>query len=244
MSAGEDREEFRRLSAGSTSLDDVDAAKAAWAELNDYMLQLVDVKRRNPAEDVFSDLVAAQEREGLEDAEIARMASGILFAGHETTVTRLDLGTLLLLTHPEQRAKLQADPQGHVQSAVEEILRMAAPSTQDVLPRYAHEDIQVGDLTIPEGDLVLLAFTATNRDPDIFSDPNSFDITRDSTQHLAFGHGPRFCLGSGLARLELQIVYSTLFERLPGLQLATGLDELQFRDNTLTGGLSALHVRW
>jgi len=241
---GEDREEFRRLSAGSTSLDDVDAAKAAWAELNDYMLRLVEVKRRDPAEDVFSDLVAAQEREGLEDAEIARMASGILFAGHETTVTRLDLGTLLLLTHPEQRAKLQADPQGHVQCAVEEILRMAAPSTQDVLPRYAHEDIQVGDLTIPEGDLVLLAFTATNRDPDIFSDPNSFDITRDSTQHLAFGHGPRFCLGSGLARLELQIVFSTLFERFPGLQLATGLDELQFRDNTLTGGLSALHVRW
>ncbi|MFB8209352.1 MULTISPECIES: cytochrome P450 [unclassified Streptomyces] len=241
---GEDREEFRRMSAGATSLTDVEKAKASWGELHGYMRSLIEVKRRTPGEDVFSDLVAVQEKEGLADDEIARMAAGLLFAGHETTVTRLDLGTLLLLTHPEERKKLQADPKGLVQGAVEEILRMAAPSTQDVLPRYTHDDIEVAGTTIPKGDLVMLAFTATNRDPDIFSDPDVFDITRDSTQHLAFGHGPRFCLGSGLARLELQALFSTLFVRFPDLQLAVDPAELQFRDDTLTGGLASLPVTW
>lgn len=241
---GEDREEFRTYSNGATNLYNRAESQAAWDRLTSYMYKLIEVKRKEPGQDVFSDLIEAQDRENLTDDEIAGLGAALLFAGHETTVTRLDIGTLLLLTHPEQRAKLQADPQGLVKNAVEEILRAAAPSTQDVLPRYAHEDIQVGGTTIPAGDLVLLPFTAANRDPQMFDDPDVFDITRQIPQHLAFGHGPRFCIGASLARVELQIVFSTLFERFPNLQLAGSPNDLEFRDDTLTGGLAHLPVVW
>ncbi|MBO4164313.1 MULTISPECIES: cytochrome P450 [Micromonospora] len=239
----EDRTEFRHYSAGATALDDPAAAKAAWERLVAYMYRLIDIKRAEPGEDVFSDLLAVAEQENLTDDEIARMGAGLLFAGHETTVTRLDLGTLLLLTHPDQREKLQNDL-SLVPSAVEEMLRMVAPSTQDVLPRYAHQDITVCGTDVPAGDLVLLAFTATNRDPDVFVDPDRFDITRDSDRHIAFGHGPRFCIGSSLARAELQCLFATLLVRFPNLQLAVPPAELEFRDFTLTGGVTSLPVTW
>lgn len=239
----EDRAEFRHYSAGATMLQDPEKAKASWEELVRYMYKLVDIKRAEPGEDVFSDLLAVAEKENLTDDEIARMGAGLLFAGHETTVTRLDLGALLLLTHPEERRRLQEDP-SLLPSAVEEILRMVAPSTQDVLPRYAHEDITVCGTDIPAGDLILLAFTATNRDPDVFEDPDRFDITRDSDRHIAFGHGPRFCIGSSLARAELQCLFGTLFVRFPNLQLAVSPAELEFRDFTLTGGVTSLPVTW
>ena len=241
---GADREEFRTYSNGATNLYNREESQAAWDRLTSYMHQLIEVKRRSPGQDVFSDLIEAEERENLTEDEIAGLGAALLFAGHETTVTRLDIGTLLLLTNPEQRAKLQKDPQGLIKNAVEEILRAAAPSTQDVLPRYAHQDIEVGGVTIPAGDLVLLPFTAANRDPQMFDDPDVFDIERDISQHLAFGHGPRFCIGASLARIELQIVFSTLFERFPNLQLAGSPNDLEFRDDTLTGGLAHLPVVW
>ncbi|MFD7034084.1 cytochrome P450 [Streptomyces sp. NPDC059917] len=240
---GEDREEFRTYSNGATNLYNRVESQAAWDRLTNYMYKLIEVKRANPGQDVFSDLLEAQERENLTDDEIAGLGAALLFAGHETTVTRLDIGTLLLLTHPEQRELLRRDP-SLVKNAVEEILRAAAPSTQDVLPRYAHEDIEVGGVTIPAGDLVLLPFTAANRDPEMFDDPDTFDITRDISQHLAFGHGPRFCIGASLARVELQAVFSTVFERFPELRLAGSPNDLEFRDDTLTGGLAALPVVW
>jgi cytochrome P450 len=240
---GEDRPEFREYSAGATALGDLQEARDNWEKLAGYMHKLIAIKRAEPGEDVFSDLLAVAERENLSDDEIARMGAGLLFAGHETTVTRLDLGTLLLLTHPEQRKLLQADP-SLVPAAVEEILRMAAPSTQDVLPRYTHEDIQVCGVDIPKGDLVLLAFTATNRDPGIFPNPDKFEISRDNERHIAFGHGPRFCIGSSLARAELQCLFETLFRRFPKLELAVDTSELTFRDHTLTGGVTALPVTW
>ncbi|NED92838.1 cytochrome P450 [Streptomyces sp. SID11233] len=241
---GADREEFRLYSNGATNLYDRAGSQAAWDRLTSYMHKLIKVKRKNPGQDVFSDLIEAEERENLSEDEIAGLGAALLFAGHETTVTRLDIGTLLLLTNPDQRAMLQKDPQGLIKNTVEEILRAAAPSTQDVLPRYAHQDIEVGGVTIPSGDLILLPFTAANRDPQMFDDPDVFDINRDISQHLAFGHGPRFCIGASLARVELQIVFSTLFQRFPNLQLAGDPNDLEFRDDTLTGGLAHLPVKW
>ncbi|MFF0501273.1 cytochrome P450 [Nocardia aobensis] len=239
-----ERDEFRRYSAGATQIGAPEQAQRAWNDLITYMHKLIETKRSRPGEDGISDLVAAARAENLDDVEIATIGATLLFAGHETTVTRLDLGTLLLLTNPEQRGKLQADPDNLVPGAVEEILRMVAPSTQDYLIRYAHEDIQVGDVAIPAGDAVLLAFTTANRDPNLFANPDTFDITRDTSAHIAFGHGPRFCVGSTLARLELQTMFGALFTRFPHLRLAVPPEELTFRDDTVVGGIASLPVTW
>jgi cytochrome P450 len=238
-----DRPRFSSWSSDAVSFDDPEKAAKAYGELLAYMHRLIVKKREEPGEDIISDLVAAAESEGLDDGGIAMMAAGVLFAGHETTVNRIDFGVLLFLLHPEQRAMLVEDP-GIVPAAVEEVLRYAAPSYNDVVPRYAHTDIEMGDLTIKRGEALLLATTAADRDPRQFPDPERFDITREPSPHLAFGHGPRFCLGSSLARVQLQTVFPTLFTRFPTLELAVAPDELRLKLDTLPGGLVELPVTW
>jgi len=130
-----------------------------------------------------------------------------------------------------------------VDSAVEEILRMAAPSGGG-LPRYARADIDIAGVTIRTGDAVLIAGAAANRDPAAFPDPDRFDITRNPNPHLAFGHGPRFCIGASLARLELHAVFAALPQRFPSLELTVPLDQLELRTDLLTGGVTALSVTW
>lgn len=206
------------------------------------MGELVTHKRTRPGEDVISDLVAAQQRWHYGDDHIAALAAMLLFAGHETTVSRIDVGTLLLLAHPTQAAALRADP-ALVGSAVEEILRMAAPASGG-LPRYAHADIDIAGVTIRAGDAVLLTASVANRDPAAFPEPDRFDITRDPNPHLAFGHGPRYCIGASLARVELQAVFSALPTRFPTLRLAVPVDQLHLRTDLLTGGLTSLPVTW
>jgi pentalenolactone synthase len=166
----------------------------------------------------------------------------LLFAGHETTVTRIDVGTLLLLAHPGQADALRNDP-GRVAGAVEEILRLGAPGGGG-LPRYAQADIDVAGVHIRSGDAVLLAVSVANRDPEVFADADRFDVTRTANPHLAFGHGPRFCIGAGLARIELQAVFAALPARFPTLALAVPVEQLQVRSDVLTGGLTALPVTW
>jgi hypothetical protein len=113
----------------------------------------------------------------------------LLFAGHETTMVRIDLGMLLLITQPDQYRALRDDP-GLINSAVDEVLRLSSISAIGGLPRYASADITIDDATIAAGDAVLLATSAANRDPRVFTDPDTFDITRTPNPHLAFGHGP------------------------------------------------------
>jgi pentalenolactone synthase len=170
------------------------------------------------------------------------LCAGLLFAGHETTVARIDFGTLLLLTNPDQRQALQRDP-SLAASAVEEILRLAAPSG-GAIPRYANADIEIGGVTIRSGDLTLIGIDSANRDDRVFAEPERFDITRGQTNHVAFGHGNHFCLGAGLARVELQAVFGTLFQRLPTLELAVPVSQLRLRSHVLTGGLTELPVTW
>ncbi|KWX01965.1 cytochrome P450 [Carbonactinospora thermoautotrophica] len=239
----EDRQVFRTWADESAEMFDGTRAAAAYQQLAEYMYGLIERKRRHPGEDVISDLVAARDERGqLSEDEMIQLAVGLLFAGHETTVARIDFGVLLLLTHPEQRAALQADP-SLVPRTVEEILRVAAPS-QGVIPRYARADIEIGGVTIRAGDLVLLALEPANRDEAVFPEPDRFDVTREQNPHVMFGHGPRFCAGASLARVELQAVFGTLFWRFPTLRLAVPLEELRLRDSLLTGGLEALPVTW
>jgi pentalenolactone synthase len=241
----DDREHFRALSDRAAGLADAAASAAAKEELAAYVRGLMEVKRAAPAEDVISDLVDAADsgREDLDDDSVAAMASSLLFAGHETTVARIDFGTVLLLTHPDQLAALRRDPE-LAPGAVEEIMRVAAPSDHG-LPRYARADIEVGDLTIRAGDAVLLLPMAANRDERVFSDPDRFDISRAPTDpHLGFGYAHHFCIGAGLARVELQAVFGTLFQRFPTLALAVPVERLRRLTQRLTGGVAELPVTW
>jgi pentalenolactone synthase len=240
----EDREQFRAWSTAMADLHDRDRATAALRRLVAYMGELVTRKRAHPEDDVISGLCAAQTTQGgqLSDAHVAFLAAMLLFAGHETTVVRIDVGTLLLLTNPDQRQAFLRAPE-LVTSAVEEILR-ASDSGSGGLPRYARADIEMGGVTIRAGEAVLLSLGAANHDERAFADPDRFDIGRASNAHLTFGYGPRFCIGAPLARMELQAVFARLLPRLPTLRLAMPFEHLRVRSDLLTGGLAELPVTW
>ena len=235
---------FRDLSDRMATSDPALDPHGARVEFGRYMAGLAEGKRANPTEDVISDLVAAQTQdEGFDYEEMTRLAVGLLFAGHETTVNRIDLGTLFLLTRTDQWEALAADPDGRVDATVEEIMRLGAPGDLGIL-RYAHVDLEMGDVSIRRGDAVILSLNAANRDPDAFADAEAFTPEREERGHVGFGHGGHFCIGASLARTELRTVFATLAKRLPGLRLAAELDDLDVRTHHITGGVTELPVRW
>jgi pentalenolactone synthase len=246
----EDRDDFRVWSDDAAHLSDRARAVAGLERLQGYMRGLIDRKRREPAEDVISDLIASRDERGeFSEDEIVGLAAGLLFAGHETTVAAIDKGAVLLLTTPDQRDALQRGPELAAQ-AVEEILRAPAPilETRRVgaggLPRYANVPVDIGGAAIEPGDLVMFDLRSANRDPAQFAEPDRFDVRREANAHVAFGHGPHFCLGAPLARIELQVVFGTLFRTFPTLRLAVPVEELRPRTGLLTGGFQELPVTW
>ncbi|NKQ51608.1 cytochrome P450 [Amycolatopsis sp. K13G38] len=239
-----DRAHFRDLSDRIGVLDGGDDAQRAMDDFKAYMGGLAAAKRAEPGQDVVSDLVAAQEDDPtFSDDELTRLAAGLLFAGHETTSNRIDLGVLFLLSDPSRRDRFAADPGGLAQQTVEEILRMSAPGGLGLL-RYASEDIEVGDVRIERGEAVVISAGAANRDGSVFPDPDAFDLERKPNIHLAFGHGGHFCVGASLARTELRTVFPALFRRFPRLRLAAGIDDIEVRSNRLTGGVENVPVVW
>lgn len=226
-----------------TDLTDADGAVEAHRELTAYMSEVVQQRRREPGEDVISSILASQEESGFSDEYVAELAMGVLHGGYQNTVARIDQGMLYLFLHPEQRDALRQDP-SLAAGAVEEILRIAAPDHHG-FPRYARTDIEIEDVTIRAGDAVMLSPEIVNRDADAYPDPDRFDITRDGQNpHLAFGHGPYYCIGAGLARAELEILFGTIFRRFPGLRLGSPLDELRLNNDHQPGGLVSLPVTW
>ena len=261
-----DREDFRRWSDDAADMTDAARSMTGWRALWRYMRALIAHKQQQPGEDVLSDLIAAHsgreeapqslDTAGIDSAsQIAPLAAGLLFAGHETTVAAIDKGIVLLLTNPIQREALQHDPT-LVPSAVEEILRhplpVPAPETPETpetgraggLPRYANADIELGGVTIRAGELILLDLQDANLDCQRFPMPEAFDVARADNPHVTFGHGPYYCIGAPLARLELQALFGTLFQRFPTLRLAVPVEQLRLRSHLLTGGLTALPVTW
>ena len=244
----DDREQFRRWSDDAANMTDAQRSRTAWAQLVTYMLQLLGRKREQPAEDVLSDLLAAQAYSGgrLTDDGVAQLSAGLLFAGHETTVSAIDRGVLLLSTHPDQLRALQADP-SLISTAVEEVLRAPDPADaprETGLPRYANADIDVDGETIAAGDLVLLALHEANVDASVFDEPREFDVHRSVNPHMTFGHGAHYCIGAPLARIELQAVLGTLVQRMPSVRLAVHIEQLRPKSQLLTGGLAELPVSW
>ncbi|MEU6698246.1 cytochrome P450 [Pseudonocardia sp. NPDC046786] len=239
-----DREYFSGLSERVAAIRSGGDAAEAMAEFHAYTGRLAARKRVEPGEDVVTDLVRAREADPtFGEAELTRLAAGLLFAGHETTVGRIDLGVLLLLTDPARRDAFVADIDGRLHGTVEEVLRLSAPSGLGLL-RYAHTDVEIGGTTIRRGDAVLISTDSANRDAGVFDEPEAFDPTRRPNPHVSFGYGGHFCIGASLARTELSTVFARLFARLPGLRLAVSPDRLDVRSDQVTGGVRALPVSW
>lgn len=206
-----------------------------------FMRKLVHQRRQQPQDDLVSSLVAAHEAgDRMTDDELLSMIMLLIVAGHETTVNLIASGMLALFEHPDQLARLRDDP-GLIRTAVEELLRFAAP-VETATERFAREDVTLSDVTIPRGELVLAAIASANRDETKFERPDELDITRDPNRHLAFGLGIHFCLGASLARLEAQIAINTLLARAGDVKLAVPVNELRWRSGLVLRGLKELPV--
>jgi cytochrome P450 len=214
------------------------AGNAAAAGLTDYFRGLVAERRRAPGEDLLSGLVAAREQgDRLSADELLATCVLLFFAGHETTVNLIGNGTLALLRHPDQLARLRADPELGPR-AVEELLRYDGPVQR--IGRTLLADAEVGGRALPAGTTVLALVGAANRDPAAFDDPERLDVARADNRHLAFSAGAHYCVGAPLARLEAQLAITTLLRRLPGLRLET--EAPSWRPMAVLRGLRSLPV--
>ncbi|MGW2284604.1 cytochrome P450 family protein [Streptomyces phaeochromogenes] len=224
------------------------AAKEAVVAMLGFFTQLLAAKRKEPADDLLSDLIAVRDeggREGsdrLSEDELMSLAFLILFAGYENTVQLIGTAVLALLQHPGQLAALRADP-SRLPAAVEEFVRYDGPALL-AIRRFPLEDVTIGDVTVPAGETVLLSLAAANRDPRRFPDADRFDLGRDATGHLALGHGIHYCLGAPLARLETEIALAALLERLPDLKLDGDPGDLRWRPSLRARGLLTLPVTY
>jgi len=236
-----DRQEFRAWSTTVLSDAPDQEVRAASTAMADYLVDLLAVKRAKPADDLLTGLIQARDHEDrLNEQELVSMVFVLLVAGHETTVNLIGNGTLALLRHPDQLARLRQDP-SLVPGAVEELLRYNGPVNLATM-RYTTEPVRLGDVEIPAGEFVLVSLASANHDDRRFADPERLDIGREATGHLAFGHGIHYCLGAPLARLEGEVAFRQLFDRFPGLRLAAAPAELRWRNSTLIRGLVRLPV--
>ncbi|HLH21619.1 MAG TPA: cytochrome P450 [Chloroflexota bacterium] len=224
----EDRPRFKRWSDQLVgAADDLymeDAAVLAAAsrrlreEMDTYFCDVIARRRAEPRDDLITGLVFAEvEGERLSDDDILAFCALLLVAGNITTTNLIGNAILCLLDHPEQQARVRADPT-LVPTLVEEVLRYESPV--QAVGRVAARDVELGGQTVPRGDLVLAWIGSANRDPAIFPDPDRFDVARTPNPHLAFGHGIHFCLGAPLARLEGRIALAILLDRLQDVQRA------------------------
>ncbi|MGW6494023.1 cytochrome P450 [Nonomuraea angiospora] len=217
--------------------------RRALAELRAYIDDLITRKEAEPGDDLFSRQIARQRQEGtLDHAGLVSMAFLLLTAGHETTANMISLGVIGLLTHPEQLALITADP-GRTPLAVEELLRYFAIA-DTVAARVATEDVRIGGVSVKAGEGVIVSGLSANWDPSAFKNPAELDVERGARHHLAFGFGPHQCLGQNLARMELQIVFDTLFRRIPTLRLAVPVEDLPFKTDAVIYGAYELPVIW
>lgn len=238
-----DRAKFARWSStliGNTASrwNMVSSLPAIFAFLR-YIKGLVRLRRAAPGDDLISALlVSGAEGERLSEDELIGMIAILLIAGHETTVNLIGSGTLALLQHPGELARLRAEP-SLIKTAIEELLRYTSPVDM-ATERYAREEVTIAGVPIPVGTLVFGLLGSANRDAHQFPEPDRLDVARDPNRHLAFGQGSHYCVGAPLARLEGQIAIGTLLRRFPDLRLATSPERLRWRRGLVLRGLEAL----
>ncbi|MBE7680061.1 cytochrome P450 family protein [Paenibacillus sp. P13VS] len=241
----EDQDKFRVWSNSiidASSSDHAEMFEQHAKEFTEYLTDWFAKVRKNPGKDLISQLVIAEESgQQLTENELLGVVSLLIIAGHETTVNLIGNGVLALLEHPEQRDLLIQKPE-IIHNAVEEMLRYNGP-VEFSTSRWALEDVEFRGQNIAKGELVIVALDSANRDTEKFKDADIFDITREKSQHLAFGKGIHLCLGAPLARLEGEIAISTLLARYPEIQLQTDVTELEWRPGMIVRGLKELPVQ-
>jgi len=241
-----DHELFQRHTAVTMSLHRPQEERtAASGALFGYLRDLVARKEAEPGDDLISRLLSEHVANGDIDRDTVAMNGYLLLnAGHETTANMIALGTLFLLRHPDDLARIRdTDDPKVVAGAVEELLRHLT-IVHSLVGRIAVEDVTIGGQLVKAGEGLVINLPAGNRDPEFFPDPDGFDIGRAARGHVAFGHGTHQCIGQILARAELEIALPTLLRRLPGLQLAVPFEELRFRGDMSIYGVHELPVTW
>jgi cytochrome P450 len=205
----------------------------ASGEMLGYAAGVFEEKRRTPADDLATVLVEAElNGDRLSDGELAWFFLLLINAGGDTTRNLVGGGMQALFEHPDERARLQADLDGLLDTTVEELLRFVSPVVH--MRRTATKDTELGGQLIAAGDKVVLYYGAANRDPAMFADPDRLDVGRTPNEHVAFGGGgPHFCLGASLARLELRIMITELMRRMPDMELSG--PPVRLRSNFLNG---------
>jgi pimeloyl-[acyl-carrier protein] synthase len=197
----------------------LERSQAALLAMRTFLFELVNEKRRNPGDDVISQLVAAEaEGNRLTEQELVYTCVTILGAGHETTTSLIGNGLHAILSHPQEWKKLRENP-ALLSSAIEEMLRYESPVARQ--PRVIKDDFELGGKKLLKGQVAFQMLNAANRDPAYFADPDRFNIERQNNKHIAFGMGIHFCLGAGLARTEAQEVFKAIMERLPEIRLVS-----------------------
>ena len=216
------------------------AMEVSVVALSDYFTSEMDARRTQPRDDLLTDMVQLQAQGAdLSDAELRINLTALLVGGNLTTTDLIGNGVRLLLTHPEELAKLKANP-GLINAVVEEILRYEPPV--DITDRIAPGDITVGGCPMTQGQQIFVMLRGANRDPEAYDDPHRFDVSRKHRPHVAFGGGAHICIGAPLARLEAQVALVRLFERFPDLRLADAAAEPVWRTLPFFRGLERLDV--
>ena len=220
-----------------------DNAKGALG-LAKYLGNLLETKMENPAEDAVSDLAERVKAGELSVREAAQLATGLLIAGHETTANMISLGVLAVLENPDQLAIIRdTDDPEVIATAVEELLRYLS-IIQNGQRRIAIEDIEISGELIRAGEGIIIDLAPANWDAKAFPHPDKLDLQRSDAAQLGFGYGRHQCVGQQLARAELQIVFYTLFQRIPTLRLAKPIEEIPFKHDRLAYGVYELPVVW
>lgn len=214
-------------------------------ELLDYLANLVDKRSEQPKDDLISKLVVEQLRPGhIEKSDAVQVAFLLLVAGNATMVNMIALGVIELLRNPTQLANLKSDS-SLSKSFVEELCRYHTGSSM-AMKRVAKEDIVLGGQTIKAGEGIIAANASGNRDEDVFPDPDVFNMHRtpDPNHALGFGFGPHRCIAEPLARAEMEVVFATLFHKLPNLKIAVPISELEFTPLHKDVGVVKLPMTW
>ena len=241
----EDLELFQHNTSAGLDINSTEEQRIqGFGEMYVYIQQLVARKEGQPGDDLISRLLTEYVATGqLTRDTVAVNAVIMMQAGHETTANMISLGTVALLENPETFALLgQTDDAAVIAHAVEELMRYLSIVHAQV-DRIALEDLTIGGQLIRAGERVLMNLPAGNWDTEFAADPDKLDIERNARGHLAFGYGTHQCIGANLARVEMQVAFSTLARRLPGLRLAVPANELRYKDADIYG-MKELPVTW
>ncbi|MGW0045548.1 cytochrome P450 [Rhodococcus sp. NPDC003348] len=247
----EDRPKFQKWSSATLAVANMpeEEVVANMTELVGYMMALIDERRKNPREDLLSDLTSAQHKDDtLTDAEILPIAMVLIIGGFDNTANFICFGALSLLKNPDQLKVLLEDVDGVAPTAVEEILRHGRMAFGDsvtggggLVPFVATEDVEIDGHVIAKGEAVLVDPASVNHDGVAVTDGEKFDVRREGNPHLTLSYGLHHCLGAPLARMEMQVAIAELFKRMPGLTLA---GEPAVDTNLLTEPVVDVPVTW